>query len=661
MNTKQITSLTAGAAFIVLLAAPSFSQSIPAFPGAEGFGKWAAGGRGGEVYFVTSLADNGTGTLRGAIENRNKDAWGAVIPRTVIFRVAGTIRLTSRLRMNDGRLTIAGQSAPYGGVCISRSTDLDGKPLLWIYAPDVIIRNIRFRIGPNPTGERLANASSLWIKEGADSVIVDHCSFSWATDENLSIVPGAGPIRNITIQNSIISEGLYCATHWDENPAEYCHSMGGFASYTIERIAFYRNLFASNNGRNPWVATTHDSAVVECINNIVYNWQGKSPGGNAMQFGRSGGVTRANSIGNYFKGGPSTLWSDVPREIRAGLSQQVYLKDNLGPHRTHAGIDEKEIGVWSDQTVFASKPFPHEHYTRIQRADSVYADVCAHKNIGATRPRSDTVDIRILTELASGSPFKGTQGKIIDDPSEVGGWPDLAAYGDPPYNDSDRDGMADTWEKATGLDLSQDDHNGHDLHAGYTNLEVFLQYLAGDIASEPDPPTVAFTQPTETTITEPADLGVVVEAIAPGGSIDNVKLYLNDTFVRQENNTPYEWGTASATADDSALLGLTAGTYTLRVVATDANGTTASDTMEITVEPAAVGVRGEALRLSPVAADHAPQVFDLRGKRIMPAAFCGRTRRESRALTSMVRGVFVVRTRRNAVVSARILVLDETK
>ena len=178
---------------------------------------------------------------------------------------------------------------------------------------------------------------------------------------------------------------------------------------------------------------------------------------------------------------------------------------------------------------------------------------------------------------------------------------------------------------------------------------------------QPDLPSAAFTQPTETVVTEPADLGVVVEAIAPGGSIDNVKLYLNDTFVRQENNTPYEWGTASATADDSALLGLTAGTYTLRVVATDANGTTASDTMEITVEPAAVGIRGEALRLSPVAADHALQVFDLRGRRVVRASVPGRPRRESHALSSMVRGVFVVRTQHNAVVSTRILVLDETR
>jgi len=153
----------------------------------------------------------------------------------------------------------------------------------------------------------------------------------------------------------------------------------------------------------------------------------------------------------------------------------------------------------------------------------------------------------------------------------------------------------------------------------------------------------------------------VAEATAPGGSIDNVKLYLDNTFVRQENNAPYEWGTAGATAADSALLGLTAGTYTLRLTATDTNGKTASDTMEITVEPGVVGVRKDALRLSPVAAGHAPQVFDLRGRRVVRESVSGNRRKDSHAMSARTHGVFIVRSHRYTTPFARIVSLDQIK
>ena len=265
----------------------------------------------------------------------------------------------------------------------------------------------------------------------------------------------------------------------------------------------------------------------------------------------------------------------------------------------------------------------------------------------------DTVDERIIDDVIDG------EGSVKTDHSVT--WPEYASG--TAYDDTDNDGMGDQWEYDTFGDLTTaryDSNTKTDQDGdGYYDLEEFLN---GTTAGEPaEPPTVAFTQPTETVVTEPADLGVVAEATAPGGSIDNVKLYLNGTLVRQENEAPYQWGTANTTTADSALLGLTAGTYTLRVVATDARGASAADTMTVTVEPGAVRVRGNALPPTPVSTDHGPRVFDLQGKRMVKAAASGMRRGDFHATGSSGRGVLIVRSDRNTAPNTRIVVLDQAR
>ncbi|HEU4903344.1 MAG TPA: polysaccharide lyase, partial [Flavisolibacter sp.] len=454
---------------------------IAAFPGAEGGGKYSFGGRGGRVFVVSNLNDDGPGSLRWACEQG-----GA---RTVVFNVAGIIRLKSPLIIRAPYITIAGQSAPGDGVCVAGET-------VWVNTHDVVIRYMRFRRGETNVGRRDDAIGGNPI----GNIIIDHVSASWGLDENMSMYrhmynDSTGKIEdkfgtvNITIQNSIFSESLDTWNH------AFGSTLGG------ENCSFMRNLWADNTGRNPSVGW---NGIFNFVNNVVFNWVHRS---------MDGGDYRAqfNIINNYFKPGPATPKnSPVGHRIlkpEAGRSKLKYLvfgrsyvngnimdgypeitKDNWA-----GGVQVEEFPNTDKYTDYmkVNKPLPMPQLT-ILPAKGAYDYVLA--NVGATLPKRDAVDQRITEQVRTGKisyannvklpetqfkhrrlPIDSYKIGIITDPSQVGGYPE---YKGTPYKDSDNDGMPDTWEAKNGLNPKDASDAAKDKDKnGYTNIEDYLNSL----------------------------------------------------------------------------------------------------------------------------------------------------------------------------------------
>ena len=229
----------------VALAAGQAAAAPKAFPTAEGYGAVATGGRGGAVMQVTTLADTGTGSLRACV--------AASGPRTCVFRIGGTITLNSELKLGGGNLTIAGQTAPGGGIALKAAPTLSGD-LLEINRNDVIVRHVRFR-----RGVAVGDGDSINIKN-AQNVILDHVSASWGVDENIGV---SDPASNITIQWSIISEGLRNA-----NNSKGAHSMGVLLYSSGSGFSLHHNLMAHNRERNPRI---NINGLADIVNNTIYN------------------------------------------------------------------------------------------------------------------------------------------------------------------------------------------------------------------------------------------------------------------------------------------------------------------------------------------------------------------------------------------------------
>ncbi|SHL40521.1 Pectate lyase [Chitinophaga jiangningensis] len=451
---------------------------VAAFPGAEGGGKYSFGGRGGKVYVVTNLNDDGPGSLRWACEQG-----GA---RTVVFNVAGIIRLKSPLMIRAPYITIAGQTAPGDGVCIAGES-------VWINTHDVIIRYMRFRRGETWVGRR----DDAIGGNPVGNIMIDHVSATWGLDENMSMyrhmyndstgkIEDKFPTVNITIQNSIFGEALDTWNH------AFGSTLGG------ENCTFMRNLWANNAGRNPSVGW---NGVFNFVNNVVFNWVHRSI---------DGGDYRAqfNIINNYFKPGPATPKNNVghrilkPESGRSKLKYKVYGRayvngnimdgyPEITKNNWNGGVqveEENNAGEYMSKIKW-SKPLPMAEIT-ILSAEEAKQYVLA--NAGATLPRRDAVDTRIVNDVATGKitwdpkvtppetqfkhrrlPLDSYKIGIITDPGQVGGYPD---YKGTPYKDSDNDGMPDDYEKKKGLnpnnaaDAAQFSKSG----SGYTNIEEFL-------------------------------------------------------------------------------------------------------------------------------------------------------------------------------------------
>ncbi len=417
-----------------------------AFPGAEGFGRFAAGGRGGEVYAVTNLDDGGPGSLRDAV---------SAAGRTVVFRVSGTIALASDLVIRKSNLTIAGQTAPGDGIC------LKNRPLRVEGASDVVIRHLRIRPGPS-SGEPL---DGVEVRDSHD-VILDHCSVSWTIDEAVNTWHG---VKNVTVQWCLISEPLNRSVH-PKGPHGYGASLGA------ENGSYHHNLFADATARNPSVAGNKTSRTINmdfrCC--VIFNWQHRSCDGKPES---------CNLVNNYFKPGPATRPDVRRRIVRIDDTQTAYgypshwfVEGNFVEGAPAISVDNWQGGVdfegrkTSEAANRSRTPFPAPPMTT-QSAAAAYPLVLA--GAGAILPRRDSVDTRIVAEVASGQPGFGDG--IIDRPEQVGGWPELKSV--PAPVDTDHDGMPDSWEQAHGLNPNDPADCNRVGADGFTELEHYLNTL----------------------------------------------------------------------------------------------------------------------------------------------------------------------------------------
>jgi len=471
---------------ILMLTGWRICFALPAFPGAEGFGAETTGGRFGSVIEVTNLNDSGPGSLREAVS--------ATGPRTVVFRTGGTITLQTGLLVTDPFLTVAGQTAPGGGITIVTDPAFNGQAF-HVATHDVVIRFIRIRVGA-ASGDLGCCGDSLVLYNVTDpvyNIVVDHCSFSWATDENGETWYGA---HDITFQWNVYSEGL-ADLIFDTNGKVIKNGSRGLivGDVNAARITVHHNLFAHNTQRNPLIA---NSGVNHIYNNVIYNWRSM---GIELQSRVATGM-KINLIGNTIKRGVDSSTLRYPVAVGASLDglgieypqidNTLYVSDNIdiGPSIPDTDTSINEWAIMGDARASASPwlqvpapqswqrvtPWPDSPIpVTLQPVAQAYDLVLA--NVGAKIPMRDPVDDRIIQDVINVS------GQIINDPSEIGGWPVIAAGIAPA--DSDRDGMPDLWERANGFNpLDATDANGDQNGNGYSNLEDYLDILATGLKIE---------------------------------------------------------------------------------------------------------------------------------------------------------------------------------
>ena len=448
------------------------TETVPAFPGAEGYGKYVTGGRGGKVIYVTNLNDSGTGSLRAAINQAG--------PRIVVFKVSGNIELKSELNVTDN-ITIAGQTAPGGGITIK---DYNVK----VRGNNVILRYLRFRMGDTYDVENDALGGRF-----QKNIIVDHCSMSWSTDECVSFYQN----ENFTLQWCIISESLRNSVH-----AKGAHGYGGV--WGGKNASFHHNLLAHHDSRNPRLGEYANDIfaktdLVDIRNNVIYNWGGNSCyGGDAMN---------VNLVNNYWKPGPGTSNSTKERILSTGRSLDTtsplygiwgkYFVDGnyvVGSPRTTQ--DNWTYGVYSQfhgsqlpvsdadkEEVKIEAPHPFGEITT-HTATKAYELVL--ENAGANLFR-DAVDKRAVDDTRSGTVSimnggNGSTNGYIDTPSATGGWPVLPSGTAP--TDTDGDGMPDLWETEKGLNPANgSDGNLKTVDGLYTNIEVYINSLVNHLTA----------------------------------------------------------------------------------------------------------------------------------------------------------------------------------
>lgn len=451
---------------LFLISINSLSAQAP-YPGAQGGGRFATGGRGGKVLYVTSLEDDvrKPGTFRWAVAQR--------FPRIILFQVAGRIELKERLFINQPNVTIAGQSAPGDGICIS------GFPVT-VNTENVIIQFIRFRLGDK---NNVVDDAIKGIRR--KNILIDHCSVSWSTDECASFYDN----ENFTMQWCIISESLRSSVH-PKGDHGYAGIWGG------NNASFHHNLLAHHDSRNPRFSGSRfhaqpENENVELVNNVIFNW-GLNSG-----YGGEGG--KYNIIGNYFKPGPASLARRGARNYRifapnsdagnnaqkAGVWGQFYVSGNImhgnndvtkdnwkgihinnrdGENQTHAGIRSLEPFAISDLVP--------------QKADVAFEEVLLKAGASLSR---DIIDKRIVKEVRDGiftfNGSRGSQNGLIDSQEDVGGWPLYTMKSAEPLKDTDGDGIPDCAEDKLGLNKTIPDGQAFTLDPSCTNLEYYLHSL----------------------------------------------------------------------------------------------------------------------------------------------------------------------------------------
>ncbi len=466
------------------------AEKLPAFPGAEGYGRYTTGGRGGEVYHVTSLSDDGSeGTLRWAINKAGR--------RTIVFDVSGTIYLTSALAISSGNITIAGQTAPGDGICVADYP-------FTINASNVIIRFMRFRLGnrqvANHEGDGLGGMDQ-------ENIMVDHCSVSWSIDECLSVYG----MKNSTVQWCIISQSLRNAGH-----AKGAHGYGGI--WGGSGASYHHNLMVHHDSRTPRLgprAGTQKDERVDMRNNVIYNWGGLGCyGGEGMN---------VNIVNNYYKPGPGTKQrsSLIQQRIASiGIRTTQYVTDNpafapmwhvWGKYFVSGNFMNGFPGVTTDNwtngiyaqinnadvdntftqttkdTMKLSSPINYI-YTTTHTAEQAYEKVLQYSGASLSRDWHDTLMIHDTrygkaTYTGAGN-ILGIINSQVDNkptgaPVDWNAWPNLNTNTKPA--DTDQDGMPDFWENANGLNATNAADRNTLNSEGYTMLEVYLNSIVSDI------------------------------------------------------------------------------------------------------------------------------------------------------------------------------------
>ena len=483
------------AAMLLCLASISTAQDrTPAFPGAEGFGRYVTGGRGGNVYHVTSLADDGTeGTLRWAL--------GKTGAKTIVFDVSGTIHLQSSLNISMGNVTIAGQTAPGDGICVA------DYPVA-IKANNVIVRYMRFRLGNKNV---LLNGADGWDAFGGmdqENIIVDHCSVSWSIDECLSVLGN----KNTTVQWCLVAQSLVNSGH-----SKGAHGYGG--NWGGSGASFHHNLIAHHGSRTPRLGprpTTQLDERMDMRNNVIYNF-----GGNGCYGGE--GMT-VNIVNNYYKPGPGTPTDKKGYRIAGiGIRTNEYVEKYpayapalhlWGKYFVTGNYNTKYSSVNNDNWTYGiinqidasgcDGTFTAETKDSIKlaepmdfvattthSADDAYDRVLDYAGASLSRDSFDELMVSDARNGAASYTGKGLSKGFVnsqDDnrPADAAddwtAWPTLNSTAAPV--DTDGDGMPDEWEKSNGLDPS-DPSDGKTIGTdGYSNLENYLNSLVADITEK---------------------------------------------------------------------------------------------------------------------------------------------------------------------------------
>jgi pectate lyase len=510
--------------FTLLLAfalVPASARAIPAFPGAEGFGSDTVAGRGGKVLFVTNTEDNGPGSLREAI-----DAEG---PRIILFRTGGTIVLQSPLEISTPYITIAGQTAPGDGIQIRNDSNgslaADSFPSIRIKTHDVVIRFLRIRPGmpdldPDciPSSQPLEKGhcvppndiDAIHFENPADNIVIDHVSASWASDE----IIGAGHVRNLSLQWSILSEGLNYMFYGPDDPYNGKGMLLGNAHYAAQnihagRVSIHHNLWAHNSIRSPQATNScpdperPSDCVTDIVNNVVYDW-----GDMATHAANFLGHAFVNIVGNYYKRGPSTNkrrpgvglrdWTSTSKAVVPGARLQVYLRGNqelVGGQLQPSPIECYRLGISPNgkQGILGTCDPAEYGVTEpiqvmpVRTDDAETAAVAVLANAGAISrldasgknvDARDPVDRRIVDHVTNGT------GRILTSPAQFPGWPVLAPG--TPAPDGDGDGMPDEWEQLHELaPTTPSAHTADRDGDGYTDIEEYLNGTSPRVVDTP--------------------------------------------------------------------------------------------------------------------------------------------------------------------------------
>ncbi len=431
------------------------AAALPAFPGAEGFGRMAIGGRGGDVFTVTNLNDDGPGSLREGIRSASG-------PRTIVFATSGTIKLKSRLVLDKSFVTIAGQTAPGDGITIRDYTFQIRN------AHDVIVRYIRFRLGDQNKPIGASGGDDTLNTEDVDRVIIDHCSLSWAIDGTHDLRRGG----NFTLQWCIISEALNLSLH---NKGQ--HAMAASYRQLSGPLTLHHNLISTCRDRHPTLGSASEPPqyTVDFRNNVIYNWSDSGTSNFADHF--------INCINNVWRPGPMTDPQRLPIAMKGGLPDMArgYMSGNIFEGRddltedNYAALDFKRwlipygkyaykgtIDEWRSATAAKLGDFEPTTQTAAEAMNLVL------RQSGASL-RRDAVDIRVVDDV------RNHRGRLLNSEQEVGGWPELRRA--PAPVDGDGDGMPDIWEKRHGLDPNNPADGRIESANGYTHLENYLDSL----------------------------------------------------------------------------------------------------------------------------------------------------------------------------------------